>query len=148
MDIPSDSVAEGNPARIVGHMAQMRRKMTPVRVDAAIAEMLRYFIEVELRRVRGLDPVQESSDSWRTRSNREAQRLIIVRSTSPTGSAPSAGGNDVFLINRAGFDARHALSLNFTTMLADVRDDELGKALVDFFKRYYGIQFEHAARGG
>ena len=147
-DIPGESVAEGNPARIVAQMKQLRRRMTPDRLDAAIAEMLDYFVEVELRRVRGLAPARDSPDSWRVQAAADAQRLVIVKSRSTSQpSQRAARGRDICLLNLAGFAAHPGPRLDFTTMRFDSRDDELCEALVEFLKRYYGVQFERHAAG-
>ena len=40
------------------------------------------------------------------------------------------------------------VGLDFTTMTAAVSGDAIGEALVDFLKRYYGVQFELRPKDG
>ncbi|MGE3508672.1 MAG: transferase [Vicinamibacterales bacterium] len=146
-DIPTDSVVQGNPAQVVGRLEQLKRKMTPPRVDAAIAEMLGYFAEVELRRVRGLQPVQESADRWAVAISGRTRRLQVVRSGAPAPPEQRMGTDVIALVNRSGVDAHGGPRLDFTTMTADDRGDELCHALVEFLKRYYGVQLAQAEAG-
>lgn len=142
-DIPSESVVQGNPAQVVGRLDQLKRKMTPLRVDAAIVEMLDYFAEVELRRVRGLEPVQEGPDAWTVSMRGATRRLVVIRAsttTVPDGRLPG----EIQLVNRPGYGPAAGPRLDFTTMCADDQGDELCKALVEFLKRYYGVQFAQA----
>lgn len=139
-DIPADSVVQGNPAQVIGRLEQLQRRMTPRRVDAAIAEMLGYFAEVELRRVRGLAPTQENPDTWAVAVGGRTRRFQIVRSVAADGPGSQPAHDTIALVNRPGTEPHRGPQLNFITMLAADRGDELCQALVDFLKRYYGVQ--------
>lgn len=142
--IPDDSMAEGAPAKVVAKMSQLRRKMTPARVDAVIREMLHYFVEVELRRARGLDPVEDEG-TWRVVSPAGTWRVIPVLSASEVATrAPLPIERTIHLVNRQGWTATAAGSgpmLDFTTMRAASGGDAMCEALLEFLKRYYGVQF-------
>lgn len=149
-DLPDDCVAEGTPARQAARMGQLRRKMTPARVDSVIHEMLQYFAEVDLSRGKGLKPVQEARGSWRLQDGSRAWRLSIVSSDTTTLPDTSAERHHIFLVNQPGWAARlptASPTLDFTTMQANTRGDSVCEALVVFLRRYYGVQFEFASLG-
>jgi len=143
--IPEDSVVEGSPGKVVANMRHLRRKMTPVRVDGAIREMLQHFAEVELRRVRGFEAVEEA-DSWRVSTNKGAWRLILVGSNpAAVPRAPLPNERVILIVNRqawVGTNVSPGAILDFTTMTAAPGGDDICEPLVEFLKRYYGVQFE------
>lgn len=143
--IPEDSVVEGAPAKVVASMLHLRRKMTPARVDGVIREMLQYFVEVELRRARGLEAVEEG-DTWRVPAGKGTWRVIIVASNpAAVPRAPLPTERTILVVNRpewVGTNASSGATLDFTTMKAAPGGDEICEALLEFFKRYYGVQFE------
>lgn len=142
--IPDDSIVEGVPAKVVARMDQLRRRMTPARVDAAIIEMLEYFVEVALRRRDGLQPVREG-DTWRVDGRSGTWWLIPVLSRRDTEPfQPHPAERTVHLINRPGWTTAQAIGahLDFTTMKSRSDGDAVCGDLVEFLKRYYGVQFE------
>lgn len=145
-EIPGDSVVEGSPAKVLGPLSRLRRTMTPARRDAAIGEMLAYFAEVELRRGRKLDPRHEHG-VWRVRDRRGEHAVVLVPAQPPPGGDPpvTADPGVIYVVNRPGWPApRHAAGvLDFTTMTARSHD-QLAGALIEFLKRYYGVQFDAA----
>ena len=142
--IPDDSVVEGVPARVVAGMNQLRRRMTPARVDAAIIEMLEYFVEVALRRRDGLRPSREGN-TWSVVSGSGTWRLIPVTSRPDLEPhQPQPGERAIHLVNRPGWPGVQPIGvhLDFTTMKARSSGDALCGDLIEFLKRYYGVQFE------
>ena len=149
--IPEDSVVEGSPGRVVADMRRLRRTMTPARVDGAIHEMLQHFADVELRRVRGVEAFEESG-GWRVSTARGTWRVIVVGSDpEAVPGEPRSSERVVLVVNRqvwAATNAHPGAILDFTTMTAAVSGDAIGEALVDFLKRYYGVQFELRPKDG
>jgi acetyltransferase-like isoleucine patch superfamily enzyme len=146
-DLPDDCVAEGAPARQVARMGQLRRAMTPTRVDSVIREMMLHFAEVELNRSRGLKPVQETRHTWRIEDRNRTWRMTNVGCDTTGATDPSPAHNHIYLINRPGLAERLgpiSPTLDFTTMRANTRGDAICEALVEFLRRYYGVQFEFA----
>jgi acetyltransferase-like isoleucine patch superfamily enzyme len=145
-EIPGDSVVEGSPAKVLGPLSRLRRMMTPARRDAAIREMLAYFAEVELRRGRKLEP-REDRDVWTAGDGGRVHAVVFVPSQPPPGGdvAVAPGAGVIFVVNRPGWTTSGPAGgvIDFTTTTARSHD-RLATALVEFLKRYYGVQFDTA----
>jgi acetyltransferase-like isoleucine patch superfamily enzyme len=143
-NIAAGAVAEGFPAKPITTMDRVRRKMTPRRVDAAIGQMVRHFADLALQRERGLRVESDAAGTLRFRFRANEYQIACI----PAEGAPpplDAGRHTILLINRPGWhpdlpaDALHCA--DFTTLRADSQHDPVFHELLEFFKRYYGVQF-------
>jgi acetyltransferase-like isoleucine patch superfamily enzyme len=143
--IPANSVVEGNPARVVYSMEQVKRKMSPRRVDAALDQVLRDFAEVGLRRELGLEAVEESKYRLRFRWRNQAYCIALVPSTGDTSSAddPDADARQILVVNCPGYSApSKAMVFDLATMRTPFVSDRIHTALRLFMQRYYGIKMK------
>jgi acetyltransferase-like isoleucine patch superfamily enzyme len=145
-DIAGNTVAEGAPAQPVARMDQLRRKMSPRKVDAAIQDMLHHFVRVEVGRIRGAEAVAEGSGAWRVPTP-SGPVLVVTVPSEPLDVPPSvpAGTRAVYLSNQPGWAGGLDPStpvIDFTRSTARTAGNELCQTLVEFLKRYYGVQLE------
>jgi acetyltransferase-like isoleucine patch superfamily enzyme len=154
--VPAGSVVEGNPAQVRYPMERLKRKMSPRRVDAALAQVLHAFADIGLRRelegasFRRCEAVQESKHELLFRWHGESYRVALIPST---GDLPQGGESDpgvrrvsgvrqVLLVNRPGWSSPPgAIVFDFETMRTPYAAGRVAHALRLFMKRYYGIKF-------
>lgn len=141
--LPPGSVAEGNPAKVVGEMARLQRAMTPRRLDAAAAQILRHFADLVLRRSLGLQ-VDQAGDALCLTYEGRRYRLAVAggHGTAPAPAPPEA--IVIWLVCRpmwrpAGSTLWLDLHANRMTHAAD----RLYVELAHFLQRYYGVQLEY-----
>jgi acetyltransferase-like isoleucine patch superfamily enzyme len=141
--LPGGSIAEGNPAHVVGTMERMRRSMSDRRVDAATAQILRHFHELILHQGLGLHVHTERGGHLRFRYQRRSYTIMLA--ASPGAAPQELPGSDrtIWLISRPNWrpdTSAYWLDLprNQMTHAADPIYHELAL----FLKRYYGIQLE------
>jgi acetyltransferase-like isoleucine patch superfamily enzyme len=159
--IPSGSIVEGNPAKVIRPMAQVKRKMSPRRVDVALAQVMHDFCEIGLRRELGIETIIETVEAskhqidffWRG----HAYRIRLVPSTGYTpvvgavdcdppraeSAAESAAGvRCIYLVNLPGWSAPEgAWVLDMSRMQTPFDSDHILDCLRLFMLRYYGIRF-------
>jgi acetyltransferase-like isoleucine patch superfamily enzyme len=142
--IPPGSIVEGNPAQVVRHMDQVRRKMSPRRVDAAALQMLRDFAEIGLRRELGLKEIEDKGHTLRFRWRGQAYAITLVPSTGiPADEMEAiAGARQIFLVNCPGWSPPpHSLVFDLLTRQTRFSPDRIHTALRLFMQRYYGVLF-------
>jgi acetyltransferase-like isoleucine patch superfamily enzyme len=142
--IPAGSIVEGNPARVLYPMERVKRKMSPLRIDAAIAQVLHDFAQVGLRRELGIKAVKESKYRLCFHWRGKPYCVVLVPSTAD----PSFAGeldlavHHILLLNCADWPlAAKATVFDFTTMQTPFTSDRIHNFLRLFMKRYYGIKF-------
>lgn len=141
--LPPGSVAEGNPAQIVGEMARMRRPMSPRRLDAAVAQMLRHFSAIILTRGLGLT-VCEKGDTLQFRHAGHAYRIAIAGAHQPTPAEVAHVGRTIWLVCRPNWrPSISTLWLDLDRKLMTKARDQIYLELALFLKRYYGVQLEY-----
>lgn len=142
--IPPGSVVEGNPAQVVRSMDQVRRKMSPRRVDAAALQMLHDFAEIGLRRELGLEEIEDKGHTLRFRWRGQAYSIALVPSTGalPEGMDSTPGVRRIFLVNCAGWSPPpQSMVFDLLTMRTRFSSDRIHSALRLFMQRYYGVRF-------
>lgn len=142
--LPPGSVAEGNPARIVGEMARMRRPMSPRRVDAAAAQILRHFSELVLEQGMGLCLHTERGAGVCVVYKGQRYAFVLAPSHGAAPAPRPAGEQTIWLITRP--DWRPGATPRWIDLAANriTHDrDPLYHALTLFLKRYYGVQPEY-----
>lgn len=140
--IPPGSIVEGNPAQIVSAMARLKRKMTPARLDAAMAQVLRDFVEIGWRRELGVPEIVAEEGYARATIAGAVYEIALVRSTDATPRALTAP-KKIFLVNRADWSPPPgAWIFDWRTMRAPTNSDRVCVALRVFMQRYYGIRFQ------
>lgn len=141
--LPPGSVAEGNPAKVVGDMARMQRAMTPRRRDAAAAHMLRHFSELVLKHGSGLS-VADLEGALQFVSGGQAYTIVIAEAHGPPPGARPAAGRTIWLVSRPGWrPPAPDLWLDLDRRLMTGARDNIYVELVLFLKRYYGVQLEY-----
>lgn len=142
--IPPGSVVEGNPAQVIHSMDQVRRKMSPRRVDAAALQMLHDFAEIGLRRELGLQEIEDKGHTLRFRWRGRAYAITLVPSTGipPDEMETTTGACQIFLVNCPGWSPPpQALVFNLLTMQTRFSPDQIHTSLRLFMQRYYGVRF-------
>jgi len=142
--IPSGSVVEGNPARVVQAMDAVRRKMSPRRVDAALQQVLRDFARVTLEREMGITEIERSPNRLAFVWEGRRYEVVIVPSTSQKEMLPASAGDitTVFLGNLPEHTPpTNLLWLDVVGLSATLSDDPVYVALRIFMQRYYGMRF-------
>jgi acetyltransferase-like isoleucine patch superfamily enzyme len=142
--VPAGSVVEGNPAQVLYPMERVKRKMSPRRVDAALAQLLHDFAEIGLRRTLGLETVEESKYQLRFRWRREPYRIALIPSTGdlPVAGEPDSGVRQIFLVNRPGWSSPpRATVFDLATRRMPFASGRIPNVLRLFLLRYYGIKF-------
>ncbi len=141
---PAGTIAEGNPAKPVGEMARMRRPMSPRRVDAAAAQILRHFSELVLQQGMGLRVTAERGGSLSVTYKRQPYAIRLAPSHGPAPEPRPPGEHTIWLISRPDWrpDAS-ARWIDLTANLMTHANDPMYHELALFFKRYYGVQLEY-----
>ena len=142
--IPVGSVVEGNPGQVLYPLERMKRKMSPRRVDAAVAQVLRDFAQVVLRRELGLEAVQESKYQLSFRWRGKPYRIALIPSTTnpSTAGEPDSAIHQILLVNCPGWSPPPSATVfDFATMQTPFASGRIHNALRLFMKRYYGIKF-------
>lgn len=141
-DVPTGSVVECNPARVIYRMEQVKRKMSPARLDSAVEQILHDFAEVSLRRELGLQDVEEGKGTLRFRWHGKTYCISLVPSVGALSVASTRDARQIFLVNRAGWTPpAGALVFDLATMQTPFVSDPIHTALRLFMRRYYGVQF-------
>jgi acetyltransferase-like isoleucine patch superfamily enzyme len=140
--VPPGSIVEGNPAQVVGQMERLKRKMSPRRVDAAMAHVLQSFAEVGLRRELGIDVVDESSHRLRFSWRGTEYCISLIPSTGPAPEPPSAQARQIYLVNAADWSPpAGAMVYDLGAMHTRFTSDGIHTALRRYMLRYYGMRF-------
>lgn len=142
--VPAGSVVEGNPAQVLYPMERVKRKMSPRRVDAALAQLLHDFAEIGLRRTLGLEIVEESQYQLRFRWRKEPYRIALIPSTGDfhVADEPDSGVRQVLLVNRPDWSPPPGATVfDLVTMRTPFDSGRIPNVLRLFLLRYYGIKF-------
>jgi acetyltransferase-like isoleucine patch superfamily enzyme len=142
--VPAGSVVEGNPAQVLCPMERVKRKMSPRRVDAALAQLLHDFAEIGLRRTLGIETVEESKYQIRFHWRREPYRIALIPSTGDfhVASEPDSGVRQVLLVNCPGWSPPSGATVfDLVTMQMPFDSGRIPNVLRLFLLRYYGIKF-------
>lgn len=148
-DVPAGEVVEGFPAVRVAGMAQLRRNMSPERLDAASSQMLERFRDVVLRRRWGIELGANTANRLDFRyRNREYLMLYV-----PSNAAmPELGEKDhdkrcIFLVNRAHWlppaAVKNPVIFDLTAMKTQWSRDKVAGELWRFMRTYFGVTFEY-----
>jgi len=141
--LPPGSVAEGNPARLVGEMGRMRRSMTPRRRDAAAAQMLRHFGELALADGHGL-AVRDEQGALRFTFRGHAYNIAVAGAQGPAPAVSADGARTIWLVCRPAWrPPAPDLWLDLDRMRMTDARDHIYSELALFLKRYYGVQLAY-----
>jgi acetyltransferase-like isoleucine patch superfamily enzyme len=141
--IPAGSLVRGNPARVIGELRRLRRRMTPARLDLALQGILRQYADLVLRRRHGLEQVDLGDGQLGFPWRRRAYRVVLVPSEpAPAPALQAPAGRAIYLVNRPDWPPPPgAAVLDLTTGRASGPCDEIVAGLRDFLRRFYGIRF-------
>jgi len=142
--VPSSSVVEGNPAKVIYPMERLKRKMSPKRVDAALVHIVRDFAEISLRRELGIESIEESTGQIRFQWRGKHYQIALIPSTGDTTAIeqPTPSVQQIFLVNAPGWSPPPgAVSFDIATMRTPLASGPIQHALRLFMQRYYGMRF-------
>lgn len=148
-DVPDGSVVEGFPAQVVARMDQLKRTMTPQRIDAAASTMLRHFAEVALRRERGIEVQAEAPGRLSFRCGGQDYLVACIPAEGPLPSADDCGGGRrvLLLVSRPNWtpppEMGDPLAIDLTTMKMRHSRDAIYAALSRFLDGYYSLKLEY-----
>jgi len=147
-DVPDGSVVEGFPAQVVARVDQLKRKMTPARLDAAARMMIDHFAEVGLRRERGVEIKIETPGRLAFRYGGQEYVVTCVPSEGPLPSAEECAGRRlILLVNRPGWtppaELAGAMLVDLTTNRMRHSRDPIYTALEHFLSGYYSLKLEY-----
>jgi acetyltransferase-like isoleucine patch superfamily enzyme len=143
--IPAGSVVEGNPAQVVYPIEQLKRKMSPRRVDAALDQLLGEFAEIGLRRELDIGAVEESKYQIRFHWRGRPYHIALIPSTgnSPNTGESATSARQIFVVNCPGWSPPpEATVFDLATMQTPFTSDRIHTALRLFMQRYYGVKFK------
>jgi acetyltransferase-like isoleucine patch superfamily enzyme len=146
-DIPSDRIVEGFPAKPIGEMQKLRKRVTPKRLDALAEQMLRQFAEIVLRRKMAL-PIKSLTAKRLSFSYKSRDYEIVCIPSE--GTIPEdlnrVGAHLLFLSSRPGWtppaEVRNAVVFDINKMQTAPLHDPMQRELWQFFRMYLGVTFE------
>jgi acetyltransferase-like isoleucine patch superfamily enzyme len=146
-EVPSNQVVEGYPAAKVTEMQRLKRNMTPPRVDAAAAHMLKQFVEIVLRRRLHLDVQDDSANGIVFRYRFREYLVACIPSEGPVLDLEQGHRRRrvILLVNRPGWEPpRLAAPLVFdlAAMRTELVRDKIHRELWKFMRMYFGVTFE------
>jgi acetyltransferase-like isoleucine patch superfamily enzyme len=147
--IPTGSVVEGNPAKIIYPMEKIKRKMSSQRVDFALQQILQDFAEIGLRRELGLRTIEETKSELCFQWRGQDYLISIIPSTgeSPSVVEPTSDARRIFIVNCPGWSPpSQALIFDLETLQTVFSSDHIHTALRLFMQRFYGIKFRDKNR--
>lgn len=144
--IPSGSVVEGNPGKVVYPLERTIRKPTPRYVDQAMRKVLHDFTEVGLGRELGIsrDAISEEKDQLSLVWKGTSYRILLIPSDGEFASLDpkKSGEKQVILQNRADWKpSEKMMCFDLTSMRTKYCSDPIHTELRLFMLRYYGIRF-------
>lgn len=147
-DVPPGEVMEGFPAKRVTSMDKLKRTVTPKRLDALAWQMLKHFAEVGLGRGLGLTVTETPNRlSFSYKGHTYAVICVPSQGALPTALDFTEPVRLICLVNNPDWVApalpETPLCFNLTTMRTPHAADPIHHELNEFFKRYYGVQFEY-----
>jgi hypothetical protein len=140
--IPSNSVVEGNPAKVIYPMERVQRKMSPRQVDLALERTLGDFAEMCLRREFNIQPVAVTPNQLKFHWRGRLYRVEIIPSAGALSPPPSENERCIFLVNCTDWQTPpNALALDVPGCRTQYGHDPVHTALRLFLLRYYGVRF-------
>jgi len=140
--IPSGSVVEGNPARVTGSIAAVRRAMTPERWQAAVQHMLADFAGRHLSRERATQQVR--TDSGLLTVLWHGRRYEFC--TRETGAGPLREGEGnadaarVWVLTPCAYRDGSPGGVLLQPTPEGRRERQLIRLLKTYLRRYYGVR--------
>ena len=153
-DIGSDQALDGAPGGERYPIDKFRRRMTPARVDGAMRQVLARFAEIMLRGNLELKVTAEGEDAFRFCHARHEYSLTYIPAVSngiPPRTSESARRRRLIILcnNPERLPApvgTNVIVVDINTMRTAVPRDTLHVQLLEFMRRYYGLQFEYEPR--
>jgi len=146
-NIPAGEVVEGLPAERINNTENIRRVMTPERVDAVAVQMLERFGESVLLREMDI-PLKKEQDNLFSLSYRNRKYLLGCISSSGVTPVFDFKKRLIILVNRQNWvrapEFKRAMVFNLVNMMVDESPDQIFRELCGFLRRYYGLKFEYS----
>lgn len=146
--VASGEVVQGPPSVPVARIEDLKRKMTPKRVDRAVRHMLERFAEIVLRRGRGIEVEQAEGGDLLFGYRGRRYRVLLVPSEpmAPPAGDPDSEERWIVVVNRPGWKppagAGGVRVFALDKMTAATPDDPIQEDLWSFLRRYFGVTFE------
>jgi hypothetical protein len=144
-DVPDGAVVEGMPAQEVAKTAELKRRMTPKRVDSAMRRMLSHFAEVVVRRRWGIAAeVSDDSVSFSCRMTNYTIHCVPSDGAEEPMGVTGSRVRRIFLVNRSDWSPPsqrgQCLIVDLTTMRVTRSGDAVYQSLLRFLSDYYGLK--------
>lgn len=146
--IPAGSVVEGNPARVVRSMDQIRRKMTPARLSLVMEKVLESFTDIGLKRGLGVATVEGQPRDQRFEYRGKRYRICLVSSKEELDQATDGASHERIIVVTTDEQEplpKDALHFDLAAGQATETSDSIHRSLRTFLRRYYGIRFADKA---
>jgi len=143
-EIPPDSIVEGHPAQVVNTMSRMQRTITPRRLDAIAAQMLRHFLTIaachkELR-------LLSEKPYPLIQVGRQTYQIVLVPASTDIPASDPDRPTIWFICQRGWRPVQSTLWIDLSTNRRSADHAAVLDALCIFLQRYYGIQLEYEER--
>jgi acetyltransferase-like isoleucine patch superfamily enzyme len=141
--IEENSIAEGNPAKVIYPMERVKRVMTARHVDLALERILKDYSEMCLKREFKVEMKQLKRDEFQFTWKRKDYRIKIIPSSGIIEDHEIVGNpKEIFLVNRpAWVPARNMIIFDMQTMQTPFGRDPIQESLRIFMLRYFGLRF-------
>ena len=141
--ISENSVAEGNPAKIIYPMERVKRVMTARHVDLALERILKDYAEMCLKREFKIDIKRMKRDELQFTWKRKGYRIKIIPSIGTIEEQETLSiPNEIFIVNRQNWvPGRKAIILDMQSMKTPFGRDPIQESLRVFMLRYFGLRF-------
>lgn len=143
--LPSDSIVEGNPAKVVYSMSRVKREMTSKHVDLALEKVLHEFAEIGLKRELKIKSIQKTQRSLEFNWKGKQYRVVIIPSTIENAELLKFDKQTrhILLCNSLSCDfPDDALIFDVVHMRARYLPDPIHSAFRRFALRYFGMKFK------
>lgn len=143
--LPPESIAEGNPARVVYPMNRVKRDMSSKHVDLALEKVLQEFAEICLQRELKIESVQTSRRELRFYWKGKPYVVMIIPSTIDVNNVLELDrkARYIFLSNCQKWIAPEgSLIFDLVHMRARYHSDPIHSAFRRFALRYFGMKFK------
>lgn len=142
--IPSGSVAEGNPAKVIYPMNRLKREMTIRHVDLALQSVLHEYARIVLKGEYRLKLVKEEKDQLLFQYKKRNYRICIIPSKIELGEQVSVmeAYRQIFIVNCPTWQPpQKSFVFDMLTMQTAFGKDPIQESLRIFMLRYFGIRF-------
>jgi acetyltransferase-like isoleucine patch superfamily enzyme len=141
--ISENSIAEGNPAKIIYPMDRVKRVMSPRHVDLALERILQEYAELCLKREFKIEMERTTRSELQFAWKGKYYRIKIISSKGDIEARETVNPyRDILIVNRPNYTpAKMDIILDLQTMQTPFGQDPIQESLRIFMLRYFGLRF-------